>query len=39
MSNREIQILYDLIYIWNLKSKQTENKFIDTENILVVVER
>ena len=38
MSDRERQILYDFIYMWNLKNKtneqteQNRSKFIDTDN-------
>ena len=41
-SDREIQISYDLFYLWNLKNKQTNKqaqkkpKLTDTENRLVV---
>ena len=32
MSDREKQILNDLMYMWNLKSKQTRTKLKHTEN-------
>ena len=32
MSDREKQILNDLMYMWNLKSKQTKTKLKHTEN-------
>ena len=35
-SEREIQISYDLIYMWNLKQK---TNLKNTENILVVADR
>ena len=31
-------MLYDLTYTWNLKSKQTNTKLMNTENRLVFVE-
>ena len=36
-SNRERQMPYDFTYMWSLKNKINKtNKFIDTENILMV---
>jgi len=40
-SDRERQILYEIIYMWNLKNKTTseyskKNRFTDIENKLVV---